>query len=84
MSTVYNIVYSDMKDKPVSHLPVTAKRNYRLLSRVMIDAHALHRQNRDVVVIERNQDGIVATWEYEAGSDRLVFWCDETLLKQED
>lgn len=61
--SIYKVVYSDIKGKPVSHLPITYKVNFRSFERAMKTAKRLHLFNRDVVVIESDEKGMIASWE---------------------
>ncbi len=81
MKSTYRIVYSDIKDKPPSHLPVTMATRFRSSARAFKTAKRLWKQGRSVVVYESNALGCVCTWEFESGTETVVFDCDEELLK---
>ena len=61
--SIYKVVYSDIKGKPVSHPPITYKVKFRSFERAMKTARRLHLVNRDVVVIESDSQGMIASWE---------------------
>jgi hypothetical protein len=67
--STYKVTYSDIKGKPADHLPITAKIKFRSFKTAKSFAWKLHGQNRDVVIVESNSDGVVAIWEYVGGSD---------------
>jgi len=72
MST-YTLTISDVKDKPVDHLPITLKTRFRSFERVMSIARKRHSENRSVVIVEHSNDGYVYSWEMEACIDRVIF-----------
>lgn len=64
----YKIVYSDLKNKPISHLPVYWSTNFRSFSRALNQARKLHKQNRDIVIIEQGSR-FSKTWEIKHDED---------------
>ncbi len=79
MSSFYRVIASDVKDKEVSLLPYDIGVRFRSSKRAFAIAKRLHSENRSVVVTEHDLEGWVATWEYEAGLNRLVFDCREVI-----
>lgn len=71
--SIYTLTISDIKGKPVDHLPITLKTRFRSLERVMAIAKKRHAENRSVVIVEHSNDGCVYSWEMEAGIDRVIF-----------
>jgi hypothetical protein len=69
---MFKVTYSDIKDKPPSHFPLTWSTDFRSFERALKLAHKLHKQNRDVILVETSEDGIF-TWEFTAGSIHIVF-----------
>lgn len=77
----YQVTYSDIKDKPVNHLPITAKTKFRSFERACTFAKRLHKQNRDIVIVENDNDGFIANWELLA-CGMVIFNDEEILYKQ--
>lgn len=84
MNNTYKLVYTDIKGQPPQHLPITCTTCYRSFDRATKAAKLLHKQGRSVVIIEQSDKGVIATWELEAGQDKVVFDCDENLCAQLD
>lgn len=72
MKSVYKVVVSDIKGE-TKYLPATLSTKFRKFERASAIAKRRHAENRDVTIVEMNANGIVATWEIEAGSDMVVF-----------
>jgi len=82
MKTHFRVVYSDIIDKPISHLPITARPKFRTFSGAYHFVKGCLKQNRTATLFEMCSEGIVARWEYE--DDIIVFDCNEELCKAID
>jgi hypothetical protein len=69
MSTVFKVVYSDIKGKPIIRWPLIWSTNFRRFNSARVIANRLHEEGRDIVIIERDDNGMVATWEKKAGGE---------------
>lgn len=76
--SVYNIVYSDIKGRPAQHLPITYRVNFRSFERASKVAKRLHRDNREVVIIASDSQGMIASWELPADYDGVAFEYNES------
>lgn len=76
--SIYKVVYSDVKGKPVSHLPITYRVNFRSFDRAMRTAKRLHSGNRDVVLIESDDKGMIASWELNTEYQGMIFDYNES------
>lgn len=74
----YKVVYSDIKGKAPSYLPLTAKTKFRSFGRASQFAKNLHKQNRDVTLIESDDRGYIASWKLIAGKEATVFEFNES------
>jgi hypothetical protein len=66
MSSHYKLVISDIRGQSPQHFPYTLRRKFFSFQRAWECLKIHHSQNRDVVLIERNSDGILETWEVKA------------------
>ena len=73
MKSTYEVIVSDVKGKEWKYLPHSLPTKFRVFERAMRVARKKQSENRDVTLIERNQDGILYTWELEAGSFWVAF-----------
>ena len=71
--SIYRVVYSDVKGKPVSHLPITYKVKFHSFERAMKTSKRLHSGKRDVVVIESDSKGMIASWELNTEYQGMIF-----------
>jgi hypothetical protein len=58
--------------------------SYGLFDTAMTIARNYHRFNHSVTITEYADDQLIATWELEAGSDTVVFDCNEQLCANID
>ena len=78
MKSIYRVVYSDIKHRYI----ITYNTDFRKFDRALRVAMRLHKQGRNITIVELREEGIVAKWEYEAGRDCLIFDCDDELTKK--
>lgn len=76
--STYRIVYSDIKGKPPAHLPIDCKTKFRSFKRATKLAHNLHKEGRDVVLLESDANGFIASWELTAFESVPAFEFNES------
>ena len=76
--SIYRVVYSDIKGKPIAHLPITYRVKFRSFERAMKTAERLHSGKRDVVIIESDDKGMIASWELNTEYQGMIFDYNES------
>lgn len=73
MKSYYKLIVSDRPN-----LPFTLGVKFRSQKRAMQMMRYYHKQERDVLLAEFNDFGMVASWEMYAGNSLVIFDCCET------
>ncbi len=84
MKHIYRLVVSAFKHRPCNHMPMQLNGLYRDLDTAMAIARKYHQNKQSVTVCEYVDSDLLATWQMEAGSDTVVFDCNETLCSRMD
>lgn len=79
MRTWFQLVVSDIKDRIPRHLPYTLKTKFRSFERAVAVAKRNVKENRDVVLVELCEHGMVHTIEYSHDGRMCMTECNETL-----